>query len=155
MREKRAKTRTIETAPATLHQVAALPIRERDGHIEVCLITTRQTGRWSLPKGWPMKGRRDSTAARIEAEQEAGVTGTPVTKAVGSYIYWKRRARHFDLVEVTVYPLFVTGNSTVWKEQGQRQVRWASLRDAAVVVDDPGLAALLMQIDAGGFRLEA
>jgi 8-oxo-dGTP pyrophosphatase MutT (NUDIX family) len=153
MRRKTANLKAPKAAPATLHQVAALPVRTRDGQIEVCLITTRGTRRWTLPKGWPMKGRQDSAAARIEAEQEAGVTGTPGEKPVGSFLYWKRRVRHFDLVEVTVYPLRETESLPVWKEQAQRIVCWANLRDAATVVDEPGLAALLLEIDSGELKI--
>ena len=136
----------------TLHQVAALPFRERDGYIEVCLITTRATGRWTVPKGWPMKGRKDFTAARIEAEEEAGVTGKPAKKPIGSFIYWKRREAHFDLVEVVVYPLFVTASLVTWKEQAERQVRWVAPGDASLVVDEPGLAAMLLKIGGTGGR---
>jgi 8-oxo-dGTP pyrophosphatase MutT (NUDIX family) len=153
MSPKSAKIKASKAAPATLHQVAALPIRERDGKTEVCLITTRGTRRWTLPKGWPMKGRQDSVAARIEAEQEAGVTGKAGEKPVGSFLYWKRRAAHFELVEVTVYPLRKPASLPVWKEQAQRLVRWANLRDAATVVDEPGLAALLLEIDAAGGKI--
>jgi 8-oxo-dGTP pyrophosphatase MutT (NUDIX family) len=143
-----AARKALANRPATLHQIAALPIRAREGHVEVCLITTRETGRWSLPKGWPMKGRHDFAAARIEAEQEAGVTGKPGKTPIGSFLYWKRRDRHFGLVEVTVYPLLVTDILSSWKEQAQRHVRWATPRDASLVVDEPGLAALLVEIDA-------
>jgi len=130
-------------AAGTLKQVAALPMREQNGRLEVCLVTTRSTGRWTVPKGWPMKGRKDFTAARIEAEEEAGVTGKPGKKPIGSFLYWKRRAEHFDLVNVAVYPLEVTKALSTWKEQGERQVRWAAPGDASIVVEEPGLAALL------------
>ena len=40
------------TVPRRL-QVAALPWRRAEGDIEVMLITSRDTGRWVLPKGWP------------------------------------------------------------------------------------------------------
>jgi len=132
----------------TLHQVGALPMREHDGRLEVCLITTRETNRWTVPKGWPMKGRKDFTAARIEAEQEAGVTGKPGKKPIGSFLYWKRRDAHFDLIRVAVYPLSVTRSLQVWKEQSERQVRWVNPGDASVVVDEPGLAYLLLKINA-------
>ena len=153
MPRKNLNLKSPKTAPATLHQVAALPIRERDGEVEVCLITTRGTRRWTLPKGWPMKGRQDPTAARIEAEQEAGVTGKSVKKSVGSFVYWKRRAKHFDLIEVTVYPLVEIETLPVWKEQAQRHVRWTSLRDAATIVDEPGLSALLLDLAAAGGKI--
>jgi len=66
-----------------LYQVAALPLRKKEALLEVCLVTTRETGRWTVPKGWPMKGIKDFMAAKIEAEQEAGVTGNPDKKRSG------------------------------------------------------------------------
>ena len=134
----------IEILPSpTRRQVAALPLRERGGRVEVCLVTTRTSHRWTVPKGWPIKGHKDHVAARIEAEQEAGLTGRPRKKPVGSFLYWKRWADRFERVEVSLYPLRVTGRLRAWKEQAERRVQWMSLSDAAIIVDDPGLASLL------------
>ena len=130
--------------PRTLPQVAALPWRRRaDGTLEVCLITTRETRRWTVPKGWPMKGLKDRDAARIEAEQEAGLSGKPDKVPLGAFTYWKRRAERFDLVRVEVYALKVTRQLPNWPEQGERDVRWMSPADAARLVDEPGLTTLL------------
>ena len=129
------------------YQVAALPVRQREGRIEVCLVTTRTTSRWTLPKGWPMKGHSDSEAARIEAEQEAGVTGKPGKKPIGSFSYWKRLEDHFELLDVKVYLLQVTGALPKWKEQAERRVQWMSPEDASLVVDEPGLSALMRSFD--------
>lgn len=129
-----------------LHQVAALPTRETERGLEICLVTTRETGRWTLPKGWPMKGRKDFDAARIEAEQEAGVVGRPSKAAIGTFEYWKRRESQFDLIEVTVYPLKVTKVLSRWKEYGQREVRWATPSEAASLVTEPQLAEILRGI---------
>ena len=52
--------------PASL-QVGALCLRIRDGKTQVLLITSRDTGRWVIPKGWPMRGRSLSGAAKQEA----------------------------------------------------------------------------------------
>ncbi|HLL59899.1 MAG TPA: NUDIX domain-containing protein, partial [Allosphingosinicella sp.] len=55
-------------------QVAALPYRRgADGSVEVLLVTTRGTGRWMVPKGWPMRGKSHAEAAAQEAFEEAGV----------------------------------------------------------------------------------
>ena len=135
---------------ATRYQVGALPVREREGRVEVCLVTTRTTGRWTVPKGWRMKGLQDYAAAQLEAEQEAGVTGKPGKKPIGSYLYWKRLNTHFELVEVIVYLLTVKATLAAWKEQAQRRIQWMSLADAALIVDEPGLSALLTQfVDKG------
>ena len=136
------------TAPPALPQIAALPTRKVDGRLEVCLVTTRETGRWTVPKGWPMKGMSDRVAAEIEAKQEAGVLGKAAKKPLGTFDYWKRRLDRFDLVRVTVFRLKVRRELASWKEQGQRQVRWMTLADAATVVDDPGLKTILVALDA-------
>ena len=38
-------------------QVAALCHRTNTGNKEVLMITSRGTGRWILPKGWPINGK--------------------------------------------------------------------------------------------------
>lgn len=129
--------------PTALPQIAALPMRRVDGRLEVCLVTTRETGRWTVPKGWPMKGIPDRKAAAVEAEQEAGLVGKAAKKPLGTFDYWKRRLDRFDLVRVTLYGLKVRRELATWKEKGERQVRWMSLEDAATVVDEPGLKTIL------------
>ena len=39
-------------------QLAALCWRLREGEPEVLLITSRETGRWVVPKGWPGRHRQ-------------------------------------------------------------------------------------------------
>lgn len=43
--------------------------------IEVLLITSRDTGRWVIPKGWPKRRKTGYEVARLEAWEEAGVRG--------------------------------------------------------------------------------
>ena len=55
-------------------QLAALCYRvTRKRGTQILLITSRETGRWVIPKGWPMKGRSD-------AEAVARSTRGPVTR---------------------------------------------------------------------------
>jgi 8-oxo-dGTP pyrophosphatase MutT (NUDIX family) len=124
-------------------------MRKRGGRVAVCLITTRTSARWTVPKGWPMKGRKDFTAARIEAEQEAGLVGKVGKTPIGTFSYWKRCDDHFDFVEVTVYPLHVSKTLKTWKEQAERRVRWLEPSDAWTIVIEPGLAALLIEMENG------
>jgi hypothetical protein len=40
-------------------QFAALPWRLGEGETrQIMLLTARETRRWVIPKGWPMKGRK-------------------------------------------------------------------------------------------------
>ncbi|RUU02882.1 NUDIX hydrolase, partial [Mesorhizobium sp. USDA-HM6] len=67
--------RLFGTAPCRL-QVAALPWRKDDNGVEIMLITSRDTGRWVLPKGWPEAREPLCEAAAREAGEEAGLYGT-------------------------------------------------------------------------------
>lgn len=90
-----------------------------------------------------MKGRKDYEAAGIEAEEEAGLIGIARKKPIGTFQYWKRLLDSFEILEAVVYVVDVAGYQPAWKEQAERQVQWMSLADAALVVDEPGLATLL------------
>lgn len=133
----------------TLHQIGALPVRrEEDGSLRVLLVTSRETKRWIIPKGWPMKGKKDHEAAAQEAREEAGVEGSVGKAPIGSYLYWKRRETHFDLCQVSVYLLTVERNLKKWREQTQRDVQWFGPAEAAQLVAEPGLASLIAGLKA-------
>lgn len=129
-------------------QVAALPYRTNlAGAPEILLVTSRETRRWVIPKGWPMKDRADHDAAAQEAFEEAGVTGRVGASAVGAYRYWKRRRTRSDLCVVNVYPLEVRAELEDWPERGERQRTWFSPAEAAGLVDEPGLREILRRFD--------
>lgn len=131
-----------------LRQVAALPLRRTDaGLAEALLITSRETQRWVIPKGWPMPGLSDPDSAAAEAREEAGVVGKIHHKPLGRYLYWKRREAHFDLLEVAVYRLDVGGQLKTWRERHERAARWMTLPDAAEAVQEPGLQGILMSLE--------
>jgi 8-oxo-dGTP pyrophosphatase MutT (NUDIX family) len=126
-------------------QFAALPWRwAPGGEPEVMLITSRETHRWVIPKGWPIKGKSSAKSAAQEAFEEAGVTGKIDKSPVGSYAYDKRlkngRLQH---VRVTVFALLVAAEADTFPEAGQREKRWVSLLEAARLVDEPELMVVL------------
>jgi 8-oxo-dGTP pyrophosphatase MutT (NUDIX family) len=128
-------------------QVAALPLMVGgDGIERVLLLTSRETKRWVIPKGWPIKGRKPHQAAAQEALEEAGVTGQTKKKPIGAYSYFKRREAHFDVCKVVVYLLRVEKQLKNWREKGQRETQWFTLEDAADVVQEQGLVALLRDL---------
>lgn len=125
-------------------QVAALAYRRTaDGAVEVLVMTSRDTHRPVIPKGWPMKGRKDRDSAALEAFQEAGVQGKVSRKPIGSYHYWKRLEDSFVLAKVHVYALEVRRQSEHFQEEGQRLMAWLPQADAAALIDDPELATLI------------
>ena len=127
-------------------QVAALPWRAAadPSHLEILLVSSRETRRWVIPKGWPMKGKSDAQAAAQEAYEEAGLDGRIAGKPVGDYPYLKRlKSGAARPVTVDVYPLEVTGEHAAWPEKGQRTLKWMSPIEAALAVQEPELRDLI------------
>ncbi|MAM62815.1 NUDIX hydrolase [Maritimibacter sp. UBA3975] len=128
-------------------QVAALCYRKTDGGKDVLLITSRGTGRWILPKGWPMEGKSASEAAREEAWEEAGVTARTVArKPLGRFDYIKDRDEGLPTpCDTEVYPVEVADVSDDYPEAGERERRWMPAAQAAELVEEQGLKEILRQ----------
>lgn len=125
-------------------QVAALPVRKgEDGLLEVLLVTSRETGRWVIPKGWPSKRLSDRDAAAREARQEAGVIGSMKSRPIGTYRYRKVQPEGTRLLDVTVYLLKVEREKRSWPEKDQRQRSWFKADAAARRVREPSLQKLI------------
>ena len=124
-------------------QYAALPYRMNE-EIEILLVTSRETQRWVIPKGWPMKGRKPYAAAAREALEEAGVVGTIGKTPIGAYRYVKRLKNGAPLVcSVDVFALLVARQRRRWPEQHQRTAHWFPVAEAAAVVQEPELQDLI------------
>jgi len=126
-------------------QFAALPWRSVDaGEIEILLATSRDTNRWVIPKGWPMKGRKPHIAAKIEAMQEAGLTGKIDKNPLGFYDYEKRLKDDASVsCRVEVFALRVDEQKKRWPEKNQRATRWFPYALAAQQVDEPQLQEII------------
>ena len=84
MSKRRSESRKSVSARAI--QFAALPYRPKGkSELEVMLITSRDTGRWIIPKGWPKNGIPPHDAAAEEAFEEAGVAWKISEQPIGSY----------------------------------------------------------------------
>jgi 8-oxo-dGTP pyrophosphatase MutT (NUDIX family) len=130
-------------------QYAALPWRLSGRQVQVLLITSRGSGRWVIPKGWPMPGLKPHDAAAKEAAEEAGLVGHVEDAPIGAYHYAKqlRPGRAVD-VQVTVFPFHVTYQADDWKEHGQRQLEWVAYKQAARRVAEPALKRLIADFGA-------
>lgn len=130
-------------------QVAALCRDKTTGH--VLLITSRGTGRWIVPKGWPMPGRTLAQAAKQEAWEEAGVHGKVEEAHIGVYQYDKVQDQGFAVpVEVRVYPLAVDKLAREFPECDQRRREWFTPDQAAELVEEAGLKDLLRGLSVTG-----
>jgi len=129
-------------------QVAALCWRIEDGKPQVLLITSRETGRWVLPKGWPVEGKSAFESARTEAWEEAGVEGKVSDDCLGLYAYYKVLGPGMDVpCVVAVYPLKVKALADDFPERPERKRQWFSPKKAAQRVDEPELKELLRGFD--------
>jgi len=129
-------------------QFAALVYRVKDGKTQVLLITSRGTGRWIIPKGWPMLGLRPSEAAAQEAWEEAGVKGSVTDQCLGLYSYYKTDEKNRSLpCLVNVYPVNARKLANRYPEAGQRRRKWFSLKKASKLVQEPELAKLIKSFD--------
>ncbi|MHA6326136.1 NUDIX hydrolase [Roseivivax sp. CAU 1753] len=134
--------------PIEGEQIAALPLKlTKEGNVEILMVTSRDTGRWVMPKGWEMDGKKPWRAAEIEALEEAGAVGYIGQDAIGTYRYPKvLDGGKIVPCVVRVYPMMVEKLKRRWKEKGQRKRRWFTPKDAARRVAEQELADLLMTL---------
>jgi 8-oxo-dGTP pyrophosphatase MutT (NUDIX family) len=132
-------------------QFAALCYRWNGAHdgIEILLITSRDTGRWVIPKGWPMEGKLAHQAAAQEALEEVGVIGVADEKSAGNFLYLKTLDAGVKVpCKVQVHALEVSDFVSEFKEKGQRRKKWFTCKDAAERVQEPGLKELILSFEA-------
>lgn len=135
--------------PQLGEQIAALPIRwDAKDQVKVLMVTSRGTGRWVMPKGWEMNGKKPWRAAEIEALEEAGAKGHVGQEVIGSYRYGKvLDDGSIKPCIVRVYPMFVDKLKRDWKERGERTRKWFTPKAAAKLVDESELSELLMTLN--------
>jgi 8-oxo-dGTP pyrophosphatase MutT (NUDIX family) len=146
----RARKRAV-ARPASLprhRQYGVIPVRfSTDGHLQVLLLTSRGSGRWVIPKGWPMRKRTPAGTAEREAYEEAGLKGWLWSRRpIGSYRYFKQDDDFTGEILVRVFVLTVERQKNKWPEKGERRFRWCDLRAAAALVKERELATLLRNL---------
>ncbi|MGZ9719449.1 NUDIX hydrolase [Rhizobium miluonense] len=139
-------------AEALLHgpvyeQYAAICYRRVPEHrtAEVLMVTSRESGRWIVPKGWPIKGKKPHEVAAIEAFEEAGVRGKVKKKPFGYFTYLKQLGDGYCVpCVVGLHLLDVEQVFQDFPEKGQRRSEWVSFIEAASRVREPELKGLLL-----------
>jgi 8-oxo-dGTP pyrophosphatase MutT (NUDIX family) len=113
--------------------------------LEILIVTTRQSRRWIVPKGWPIKRLSASKSAAREAFEEAGVRGRIGARSIGIFRY-KKGANENGAdpdYQIKVFPLLVRRQSATWPEFGQRVVQWVEPEKAIALIRDPELKAIV------------
>ncbi|MEL7280579.1 MAG: NUDIX hydrolase [Pseudomonadota bacterium] len=134
-------------------QFGALCYRVIDDKVKVLMITSRGTGRWIIPKGWPADGKTPIESALTEAWEEAGVKGRVTGDCLGLFSYQKNVDDADELPCVAmVYPVKVKTLAANYPEKGERRRRWMTLKRAAEKVNEPELARILKSFDPERLR---
>lgn len=129
-------------------QFAALCYRKKAGKLQVLIITSRRTGRWIVPKGWPVPEQSPTEAVATEAWEEAGVKGEVFSQPIGIFSYVKEIDDAPDLPCVAlVYPLKAQKVERDYPERAERKRMWVSRKKAAEMVDSQELARLIKSFD--------
>lgn len=123
-------------------------IKGADGQVrQVLLVTSRETRRWVIPKGWPFHDMPDHEAAAAEAREEAGAVGAISDAVHGTYCYAKLLNTGSRTLEVSVYLLDVAELLDTWPEATERERRWFDIAEAARAVAEPDLAQLIASLE--------
>lgn len=132
-------------------QGAALPLLAGPEGLRVVLITSRETRRWVLPKGWIEPREAPHLGAAREAYEEAGLAGEAEPAPIGRYAYAKRLGRGITApTEVLVFRFHVAALLDHWPERNQRERRLFAPAEAAMRVAEPDLAALIRALSPAG-----
>ncbi len=130
-----------------VRQAGAIPFRRGPEGLRVLLITSRDTGRWVIPKGHVEQGQTAAIAAAVEAYEEAGLAGVMSDFPLGFYTYGKRRrSGAVEPASVEVYTLEVAIEMKKWPERKQRRLQWMDVATAAGLVHEPGLSVLMLRL---------
>ena len=114
------------------------------------LITSRETGRWILPKGWAEKRLTEAELAAKEAYEEAGIVGDVSPQSIYRYQYAKRLPGAVVDCSVDVFPLRVSKLLDQWPEAHQRKREWFTIGQAALHIDDSELVPMLLSLTTPG-----
>ena len=130
-------------------QAGVIPYRVADGKVEVLLVTSRDTGRWVIPKGHVEPGMTPQSAACLEALEEAGVSGEITTRMPLGFVPYLKRLKDGNSrgASIAVFPLLVDKQKNKWPERHERTRTWFPIEKAADLVDEPALSALLLRLE--------
>jgi 8-oxo-dGTP pyrophosphatase MutT (NUDIX family) len=135
----------------TRTQFGALCYRRTDkkkSGVEVLLVSSRDTGRWIIPKGWPVDGETPAAAAAMEAWEEAGVRGRVHEVCLGHYSYLKWIDEEMSLpCIVAVFPIEVLRLDDDYPEAAERRRKWLTPKKAAQRLDEQELREIVQSFD--------
>ncbi len=150
LNEKKKRRGCAQRSSPTDKQYAALCFRLVPGWeepVQVLLITSRNSGRWIIPKGWGFAKKKPHEVVQREAWHEAGVRGRVRKKPCGYYTYKKKLSEEESVLTVVqVHLLNVLELDSEFPQKDERELRWFSPGAAAAVVHEPDLKCLISSV---------
>jgi 8-oxo-dGTP pyrophosphatase MutT (NUDIX family) len=125
----------MATALEPIQQAAAIPLLAG----QICVVTSRNGKRWTIPKGHLEPGKTALQIAAQEAWEEAGLLGRLEPAVVGAYQYEKCG----NLYHVSVFLMEVIHVADSWPEADYRVRKWLPAEAAHAHIENLGLAELL------------
>lgn len=140
---RRAERNSESSFPLT--QLAALCWRHAPDKGREVLLVTSSTGRWILPKGWPIDGKPAVHTALTEAWEEGGVKkARAIRRPLGSYMATKISQDGDELPCLhKVYAVEVRKTVDKFPERDRRERLWIAPAAAADLVQEEGLREIL------------
>ncbi|MBW6420855.1 NUDIX hydrolase [Rhizobium sp. XQZ8] len=136
----------LQRPPRQQYAALCYRLKKKQGLLEVLVATSRDTGRWVIPKGWPMTDKKAHQVAEREAFEEVGVKGKVEKETLGFYNYRKTLDNGLKIpVIVQVHALEVDECLKSFPEKGSRTLEWVSCEEAALRVNEPELKILFLQ----------
>lgn len=125
-----------------ISQSAVIPYRHDNDQLRVLLITSRNTGRWIVPKGMVEPNMTPWASAAKEALEEAGLLGIVGQTKVCEYFYdkWETTFR------VAVYPMRIAECLEDWEERELRRRAWMTPKQAARRVREKELSKAIQTL---------
>ena len=143
---KQAMSRGGERAVPIQSGALAWRLKRSKKKPEVLLVTGRRSGRWMIPKGWPMPGKSLADSAAQEAFEEAGIKGKIEPTPIGSFRHVKQHLLFGMLeVDIFVHALAVERELGNWPEKGERNRKWFAIDEAAERVASYELRLLIVE----------
>ncbi len=100
------------------------------------------SSKWGIPKGNVEQHLTLAENAEKEAFEEAGVAGQIESRSAGTYKAVKRKRGLKIVVDVSVFLLEVTEIAKKWPEKAEREIKWCSPQEAAMLLHEPLLTEL-------------
>lgn len=125
-------------------QTGVICLREGAEGFEVLLVRTLDTGRWIIPKGWPMDGKTLAEAAEIEAWEEAGAKGRMMPEEFARIPSNKRRSGGLEVpTDLAIFVMIGTELVDDYPEAGKRERRMWPIDLAARRADVDALGEVI------------